>query len=392
MKIESELVAKDATTDIPRLLAFTLFCHVAILLYYVAVAKVFSGFSYSACEWDCGWYIGIASAGYDLHPHLGGNDNGQANWAFFPLFPLLLRAIHAATGFSYQLCGVVLNNALFPLMAVASALYLKTKRRETNAYMTVLVFLASPFSLYFRVPFTETLYGILLIALLFLLRGERTWLASAVAAFFTASRPTAAPLLAVLGGARMVAHCLQARIQGTDTVRSVARAVAQCLLLGSVGGIGLLGYMLYLHVHVGDALAFKHIEAAWGRHPGNPVAHILHGLRARDLTAAAFLPGHEESLTYFALACLVAACLVLWAFLSGFVLESVLVALTLLLSTATGLWSSTRYIYANPVTLMLVSAFLQKLPRPVFSLILCVFSMVQALFVILWYQGSRFLM
>lgn len=379
----------------PDLVRFFLFCfgsYVGILLYYVIVAKAFSGFSYSACEWDCGWYISIASGGYDLRPHVGGADNGQANWAFFPLFPLLLRAIHAVTGFSYQLSGVLLNNALFPVMAGSAALYLKARRPETNAYVTVLVFFASPFSLYFRVPFTETLYGILLVALLFLLRSERIWLASVVAAFFTASRPTAAPLLAVMGGTRMIAQCLHARLAGGDVRRLIVRAVMQCIALGLVGGVGLVAYMLYLRGHVGDALAFQHIEVAWGRHPGNPLANIWHGLRARDLSVASFLPGHEESLTYFALACVVAAGLILWAFWSGLILEAGLVAVTLLLSTSTGLWSSTRYLYANPVTLMLVAALMQKMPRATCTLILCLFSMVQALFVILWYQGSRFLM
>ncbi|MBB2171465.1 hypothetical protein [Gluconacetobacter asukensis] len=372
-----------------------LFCfgsHAGILLYYIVVAKAFSGFSYSACQWDCGWYISIASAGYDLRPHLGGADNGQANWAFFPLFPLLLRAIHAVTGFSYQLSGVLLNNALFPVMAVSAALYLKARRPETNAYVTVLVFLASPFSLYFRVPFTESLYGTLLVALLFLLRSERVWLASVGAAFFTASRPTAAPLLAVMGGTRMMAQCLHARLAGGAAGRLMARSVTQCLALGLVGGIGLVAYMFYLHGLVGDALAFQHIEVAWGRHPGNPLANIWHGLQARDLSAASFLPGHEESQTYFALACVVAAGLVLWAFWSGLVLEAALVAVTLLLSTSTGLWSSTRYLYANPVTLMLVAALMQKMPRAACVLLFCLFSMVQALFVILWYQGARFLM
>lgn len=49
------------------------------------------------CSWDCDWYLGIVKVGYQLQPE--GHDAGDAaNWAFFPLFPLLTRALALAGG------------------------------------------------------------------------------------------------------------------------------------------------------------------------------------------------------------------------------------------------------------------------------------------------------
>lgn len=42
--------------------------------------------------------------------------------------------------------------------------------------------------------------------------------------------------------------------------------------------LGLFSYMLFLHLHVGDALAFKNIQIAWARIPGNPITVIFNAL------------------------------------------------------------------------------------------------------------------
>lgn len=383
-------VVNDEPGSFWRLLLFSYATNVVVLAVYILIAHAFDGFVYSACRWDCGWYLGIASQGYDTALRSGPTDNGQANWAFFPAFPLLLHAIEALTGWPGQRCGVLLNNALLPLMAALIARY-AWRRAAVDQCLTVLIAAMFPYSLYFRVPYTETLYGTLLIGLLLLLRANRLGWAAVCAACFTATRPTGAPILALIG----IAKCWQQGVPffplSKHARRSMA-AIGRCVVLGAAGGIGLLAYMTYLHVHVGDAWAFKHIEAAWGRHGGNPVGNILQGLRANDLTIRAFLPGREMSQRYLALCCIAGCVLVAWGILTRLWLEAGIVLTTMLLATSTGLWSSARYLFANPAMLVLVAAAAQRLSAQWRAVFLCFCAMIQVLFVVLWYQGARFLM
>ena len=78
-----------------------LVCTIAagLLIARLLVYAVLAGFAVgpSLCQWDCGWYLGIVQHGYDAAPHLV-DGWWQANWAFFPLYPLLVRGLDALTG------------------------------------------------------------------------------------------------------------------------------------------------------------------------------------------------------------------------------------------------------------------------------------------------------
>ena len=49
------------------------------------------------CQFDCSWFLSIADIGYDTFPH-GLTTGHAANWAFFPLFPLLGHWLGALLG------------------------------------------------------------------------------------------------------------------------------------------------------------------------------------------------------------------------------------------------------------------------------------------------------
>ncbi|MCX8515193.1 MAG: hypothetical protein ORN24_06450, partial [Burkholderiales bacterium] len=63
------------------------------------LAQQHNNFFSAMCKWDCQWYLTIINNGYDLHtrtyPRLW---HGLANWAFFPLYPYLVKIISVASG------------------------------------------------------------------------------------------------------------------------------------------------------------------------------------------------------------------------------------------------------------------------------------------------------
>ncbi len=109
--------------------------------------------------WDVGWYGNVALEGYRFGPGV------QSNIAFFPLFPLLLRALHTV-GLDVVSAGLLVSNLCF-----AGALWLmfrlvlrETGRRETAERATALLAF-SPAAAWFSLGLTESLYLLLTLAL-----------------------------------------------------------------------------------------------------------------------------------------------------------------------------------------------------------------------------------
>lgn len=360
--------------------------NVATLVFYVLSAHAFSGFINSSCYWDCGWYMGIADSGYEKIPFSALPHGAQANWAFFPAFPLLARLLHALTGASTVLSALVMNNLLFPCLLTLTAAY-GEKFYRLDPYLTIIVIVVSPFSLYYRVPLSETLYGLLLMLILLLRRSGSLWAAAVCAAAFTACRPTAAPILAVIGLYQWYIDIAHDRSRA-----ALVTATWRCVAFGAIGAIGLVSYMLFLHVQVGDALAFQHIEITWGRKLGNPATNIITALQTPDLTAQSFLPVYDFSQRYFAICSLVALGVVAYGFYARMRLEATLLLVTLLLCISTNLISIARIAFAVPITGLIVAAALRAVPQNGRSAFFIVCAMFQALVILLWYKHARFLM
>ena len=199
---------------------------------------------------DGGWYMGIARDGYERRPFA---DTGQHNWAFFPLFPLLLRAASQLTG-GLALTGMALSSLFFLL---ALLLLYKTivafGYDETIADRAVFYLAAFPVSYFFSLPMTESLFLLLTVGSFYAARREAWWTAGALGALASATRVTGVVLLPAL----CVLYWQQHR----------GRPRADILKLALIP-LGLLAFMYYLDLITGDALAFRHVLGSWGRQSG----------------------------------------------------------------------------------------------------------------------------
>ncbi|MCB8876538.1 hypothetical protein [Acidisoma silvae] len=369
-----------------RLLAFSYVTSALFLIYYVVIAQAFPQPLHAVCAWDCDWYMGIAKAGYSSSP-LGTIPVGQQeNWAFFPAFPELTRLIHLATGAGYTAAALALNNVLFPAMLAITGLY-GSKFHRINPHLTILVAASLPTSLYYHVPYSETCYGILLMLVLLLRRSGRLYAASLCAALFTASRPTAAPILAIIG-----LYQWEAEIAHDRSRSAVIKSTCDLILFGAIGAIGLMLFMLYLHFKTGDALAFAHVQSAWHRTWRNPLYNIIGGMLVPDLTVQAFLPGHLPSLRYMAITTLLGIALSLYGFCANLRREAAILLVTIAIATGSALFAMPRLIFASPVAALLIASCLERLPAEYRTSLLCLSAMIQAAAVMLWYQQANFLM
>ena len=342
---------------------------------YAALAP--NGLARDLCQWDCDWYLSIATSGYDLAPHLV-RGLWQANWAFFPLFPLLVRLAATLTGIAPTIAGAAVATLALWAFTVLGWLYRVRTRPNANPWPWLLLLAAWPYGFYFDATYSESLYAALTVACLLALQTGRPWLAAAACALVTATRPTGA-LLAIWFGLH--------RLWRARLARSPTEAL--CFLApAALAPLGILGFMAFLWRHVGDPVAFATIQGAWGHSLRNPVAVLLEALRAAD-------PGNGHIGMFY---------LVGWALLglgaAGLLAakrrpaEAWLCAATVLMALLSGVvWSMPRFVACNPAFLLAAADVLEAVPSPGRQAVLMLaFAAVQVVFLLGWFRGAAFLM
>jgi len=198
---------------------------------------------------DALWYADIARNGYERQPF---DSTKEHNWAFFPLFPLILGLVGKITG-EYGLTGSILSNVFFLLaMLQLYKLVIKLGYTPEDAERTLFYLAAFPTSYFFSLPFTESLFLLLSVSCFLEAKNEAWWLAGLCGGLAAATRVTGLclfPLLVLLYWER---H------------RTVDVRILALLLIP----VGIVPYMIFLHCVTGNALAFLDVQAAWGHSIG----------------------------------------------------------------------------------------------------------------------------
>jgi hypothetical protein len=93
--------------------------------------------------WDAHWYELIAQDGYPRNVY--GHDGQPVGlFAFFPLYPLLVRGVHAISPFNWSDAASIVSFLLALLLAALLWLYVRDVRDEVTADRTVALFAFFP--------------------------------------------------------------------------------------------------------------------------------------------------------------------------------------------------------------------------------------------------------
>ena len=205
-------------------------------------------------RWDAGWYMQIAKNGYTF---IAGQ---QSSTAFFPLYPLLMRAVHVvvpgSSDASYILCGLIVANA-----ALLIGLYFLTKLVQLDfgqrvASRTVLMVLIFPTTLFFSAVYTESLFLATTVASFYYARVNRWWLAGALAGCSALTRSPGV----LLGLPLLIEYLAQRKFR----LREIR---ADVLALGFIPA-ALALHIAYLGWAFDNPLAIQDAQSAWGRPSG----------------------------------------------------------------------------------------------------------------------------
>ncbi len=247
-----------------------------VIRYFAYAATVddatLAAFADGLCRWDCSWYVHLAEVGYDGFPTP--NLVNAGNWAFFPAYPLIVGALLRLTALPTMVVATATSIA-FSIGAVRIAWPLLG--RNLVAYTLFAVFLlAGPFSIYFTTFYTEVLFLFLTLCVFAALKERRFLLAGLFAAALSATRIVGVFIVFAI----LVEVWLDHRERGgnwRDFIPGVVKR-PDLLLTFALAPLGLFAYMAFLHFKVGDALAFQHVQRAWGRPFGLPPAFVWNAL------------------------------------------------------------------------------------------------------------------
>ncbi len=232
-------------------------------------------------RWDAVWYLEIANAGYGDEPH---------RVAFFPLYPLLVRALGELVGGSPA--ALLIASYLVALAAFLAALVLLYRLAALElgrplAGPTLLLLAVFPASLFFGAPYSESVFLLASVGAFYAARtGNWAWAGVAAAA---AAATRSAGLLLLLPLA--VLYLWGPRAHRPGLGRHKLRPDAAWLLLGP---LGLAAFPLYLQLATGDGLSFLDVQDAWYRHFAGPLGGVWDGLVAAFDGARQLLSGSRE--------------------------------------------------------------------------------------------------
>jgi Gpi18-like mannosyltransferase len=305
---------------------------------------------------DAWWYRSIAQHGYGLRADAG----NAPNYAFFPLYPLLVR--YARFTGDFTLDGMIVSNVAF---AAALLLLGLVARRagysEEEAKRAIVALAFFPTSYFCSMPLPESLF--LMLSLGSMLAGySRRWALAAILGALAASTRLAG-LLLLLPLALLLYRNEPKRIRS-----------AWLLLVPA----GTSAFIVYLHQLTGDWRAFLNVQQSWGRSPGffwTPIVNYLsHPSRVSE-------PWNLIAMNFaFALLLLIAAIALLrqkrWEL-------SAYTAASLLLPLSTGsLQSLGRYsVVVFPLFLWLATCSRRPaVERVVFAILVTLFGWLIAMF------------
>ena len=226
-----------------------------------------------AARWDAVWYVTIAQDGY-ADP----NDNAKA--AFFPLYPLLMRALGWIVG-SPLIAGVLLSLGCFLLALVLLHRLATIELGPTHAHGTLLLVAFFPSAFFFSAVYTESLFLLLTVATLLAARQGRWAWAGLLGGLAAATRNTG--LLLLLPVVLLFLYGPRADREA-DPLAAGSRLRPRhppslALLWLALIPAGPGAYLLYAGLALGDAFAPFHAQALWFRDFA-PLGAIPDGVRA----------------------------------------------------------------------------------------------------------------
>lgn len=335
--------------------------------------------------WDVGWYTNIIINGYQKVPNteMGSPTYAQANWAFFPLMPLIMRSIYQLTQIPIEILGPVLNTFFFLCSLIIFGTYISKDHKKGEIYYILALYAFGIYSIYFSILYTESLFLLLTILFFYLMKRKKYIEMGIVGALCSATRNIGAFLVFAVA-----IYYTESYLQNKEGERASIRKWFwnACLQPKLVVGVlliplGIFMYMLYLYSLTGDTLAFMHIQRAWWREMNNPVTIFINAIT--NIGSTDF---------YLSLFVIIWIFSIYKLFVKKQYSEMIFSIIALLIPLSTSITSIPRYMIGNFTVLLGLTNDIDMWKPSQKTVILISSSLWELFIVAQWFRDASFLM
>ena len=228
----------------------------------------------SNCNYDCKWYLEIASTGYSK-PSSNQLAESATNWNFFPLFPYCARLISTVFHLEMLMSMYALNTLLTIAGLVFLGKYLEYNYGPTRSIQIVSLISFSPVNVYFMSGYSEALFFFLISISLYYLHKNQTYKSLLTLMSLSITRNTGY-FIAVL-------------LVTVFAIQSNRMKLKKTVTLIFICGIPLGIHMIFLKNRSGDYLAFVHAAKFYGVHRANLLSWLKDTLSGESLLQLIYL-------------------------------------------------------------------------------------------------------
>ncbi len=219
-----------------------------IVLPQRSVPSVSTSWYHYLLRWDADWYATIVNEGYKYN----GNDLVQQSVAFYPLYPLIAKALTIFPGIDGLLALLIVANLAAVLSVLLLFKYVRHDHGDEVALLTIAFLSFFPTSFFLSAGYTESLALLLILCCFILLKREQFILAATFAGLASATRSTGLVLLPVIIWELWCKFAADYR-----------RFISYALFCSILAASGLWLYTLYLWSTFDSPFAFSTNQAAW---------------------------------------------------------------------------------------------------------------------------------
>jgi hypothetical protein len=211
-------------------------------------------------NWDGQWYKAIATAGYPSVLPIEDGVVAQSEWAFYPLYPGLVRLLMWATGLRFEVVAASASLICGALAVVLLHRWLSERTTVFGSAATIAALCSFPTSPILQAAYTESLALLLIVLAVRALADKRYGVFVALGLALCLTRPIALPLAAAVGAhwyARSKAEGAEFQLRDRVRVAALVPVIAAQAALWPV--------IAWLTTN--EPKAFLATQAAWQQQP-----------------------------------------------------------------------------------------------------------------------------
>ncbi len=214
-------------------------------------------------RWDTEWYLDIARNWYSAVPSIEALKLNQTNYAFFPLYPSLMKILGTLIG-NYYAAGLIISNICLILACLFLYKLVRLDSDHKTATRSITYLFLFPSAFILSGVFTESLFLALIIACFYYAR-KGNWLLAGIFGFLLS-------LTRSVGVFAFLPLLYEYFSRKNFRIKKINTDIIYLLLIP----LGLSVFVIYNYLSTGDFLFFLHTnQIAWGATFRNPLRVLL---------------------------------------------------------------------------------------------------------------------